>query len=113
IRHAMQPAGYGTLPSCGSGFVGQNEKARLKDILRVLIVPEEAPAHAQDQGAVAPHQARKRRFVALAGKALQELPVAPLLARRGGEHPFDMSNRGFQGSVRHGWSPPTSIGYLL
>src|SRR5262249_11424074 len=88
--HAIQPAGYGRLPARGSGFEGENEKARLKALLRVLIMLKNAPAHAQDQSTVPPHKTRKCRFVALSRKAIEKLPVAPLIAGGSGQHPFEM-----------------------
>src|SRR6516225_10078829 len=97
----MQPASYGMLPAPGGSFPGQNEKARLEDVLGVLIMLKNAPAYTQDLRTVPPYKTRECRFVALSGKALQKLPVAPLIAGGSGEHPFEMSDSSLQGLVGH------------
>jgi hypothetical protein len=54
---------------------GQGNESRLEGVLGVVPVAKHAPADAQDQRALSPHQGREGGLVTLAGKALQKLAV--------------------------------------
>jgi hypothetical protein len=63
----------------------QDQKRRLKDILGILIVPQNAPAHAEHQRPVPANERRKRRLIAPARKLLDELRIRPRAGTRGSQ----------------------------
>jgi hypothetical protein len=57
------------------GFAGQDEKRRLKCILRVVMVAEHAPADAPDHWAMPPHESRECGFILVLQEAFKEMGV--------------------------------------
>ncbi len=70
-----QPAAQGIPPADGGGFAEEHQEGRLERILRLVPIVQDAPAGAQDHGAVPPDDGFKGRFILEMDETLEELPI--------------------------------------
>src|SRR5262249_32491219 len=113
VSDAVEPSGYRLLPTRGGGFASQREKGRLEQVLGVLVVVKNPPAHAEHQRTVPPDERSKGHLVALAGIALQQLAIALLPGRGNGEQGFNVAQKIFQLSADHGSSSLVRVLYQI
>jgi hypothetical protein len=71
ISNAVKPRGHGLSPMSGSGLAGENEKAGLCNVLRVLLMVQDALADPQHHRSMTTHQQTKGGFVSIIGKSSQ------------------------------------------
>jgi hypothetical protein len=102
----VEPVDDRRLPADRARLPGQHQEGGLEGVFRILRLPQATPTDAQHQRPMAPHQGRKGGLVALAGKALEELPVTQLAGTRHRGDPAQLAQYGVQGSVSHGPGSP-------
>jgi hypothetical protein len=71
----MKPTGERIALADRTRFPGENEKGRLACVLGVVLIPQDAPANAEDKTAVSFHDCRECDFIMACNKPLQQLPV--------------------------------------
>jgi hypothetical protein len=77
IRDPVQPTGDRVALPDRPGAPRQDEEGGLEGVLRVLLVPQHTPAHAQHHRPVAGDNRGEGRLVAPVGEVVQQLPVGP------------------------------------
>src|SRR5262249_31090179 len=87
-----------------AGLARQDEEGRLENVLGVVPVAEQAAAHRQDHAAVPSHQGFKGGFIPCRRKALQQLRVRELGARRRVCQPVEVAHHRIDLCVTHGSS---------
>src|SRR5262249_17801006 len=85
VGDPVQPVGDRALLADGAGLFGEDEEGGLERVLRVLLVPQEVPADAQDERAVARQQGGERGLILLGAEGLQGLGGVQLPRRLGVE----------------------------
>jgi len=81
VCNAVKPLCEQIAGANARGLVGQNEKCRLKRVVRVRGVAEDSPAHTQHHRPVPSHDGRKRLFVSQANEQVEKLPVGAVSPR--------------------------------
>ena len=104
ISDAAEPTRDDLAPPEGSGLAGQHQKRRLESVLRVLLVLQHLPAHAQHHRPVPVHQGGEGPLVAGGMEVVQQLAIAPARHIRCGDEPADAPHDRGKLCVRHGWS---------
>jgi hypothetical protein len=75
VGDAVEPVGDHLFGYDGSGLADEDEEGGLEGIFGIMVIDEDATAHAPDHRAVPPHQGRKRGLLSAAEVGLQQLPV--------------------------------------
>src|SRR5262245_28459498 len=81
IGHLVQPGRQRLTPADGAGLADQQQERRLKCVVSVVRVAEDALAHAKDQTLVASHQQFEGDLIAAAEKSLEQLRVGHVFGR--------------------------------
>jgi hypothetical protein len=83
VSDGVQPGTHCTALTNGPGPAGKHAKDRLKGVFGILFVAEDAPANAQHEPAVPPHQDGEGRLLLLGREALQQSLVGQILRAYG------------------------------
>jgi len=75
VGHAIEPVAEHVARTHRGRFVSQDEKRRLKGVLDIVAMAQDAKAHAVDHPAMAPHQGLKRGRILVGDEALQQLAI--------------------------------------
>jgi hypothetical protein len=73
----------------------------LKGVFRVLIVPQDPPTDAENEGPVSSHQKVECRFVAVVQETLQQVPIGKMRRRTFSGNFTELVNDRFHGISRH------------
>ena len=93
----MQPGGQGLPGEDGRGPSGQDKEHRLKGVLRVVDVVQNALAHRQHQRAVALDERGESGLVAFCDESSQQGGVGGLLRCRLRRQPAEVMSQGVRG----------------
>src|SRR5262249_19071321 len=101
VGHAVKPVGDPLPRPNRRRLADQDEERRLEGVLGVVVIPEDAPAHAPDHRAVPPHQRFEGRPRAAADEALQQLPVGEGSFFAAQQGLAQLRDQSIQGAIGH------------
>jgi hypothetical protein len=90
IGDLVKPTAQRSTPGNGGGLASEDQKGRLEDVLGVVPVVQDPPAHAEHQGAVAAHEGLEGRFLPLRAEAFEQLLIGKLIGLLGRDQIADM-----------------------
>jgi hypothetical protein len=102
LSNRVQPAADARLPPHRAGPPRQNEKRRLKRILGILMMTEDAPAHAPNQRCMPRHHRRKSILIVVVHEGMQQLTVAVLGSLSDDAESAQVVENGVNCSAGHG-----------
>jgi hypothetical protein len=113
IGNPVEPVAQTFLVADSAGAARQHKEGGLEGVLGVVLVAEDAAAHAQDHGPVSLNQGGESGLVAVVGEALEQLTVAKTVGSFGRCQLAEVAEQNGCLGLGHGGSSPEEAGHFL